>query len=42
MTTTYATTWLGAVEVEMLGISRNNVQAMAKAGTMPAYKFAKQ
>lgn len=48
MTTTYTTTWLGAAEVaEMLDLSRSKVQAMAKAGTMPAdrigksYRFAK-
>jgi excisionase family DNA binding protein len=34
---------LGALKVaEMLGLSRSNVQAMAQAGTIPAYKLAKQ
>jgi hypothetical protein len=40
MTTTYATTWLGAAEVvEMLSISRSKVQSMAKAGVVPTYRF---
>jgi excisionase family DNA binding protein len=42
MTTTYTTTWLGAAEVaEMLDLSRSKVQAMAKAGTIPAYRIGK-
>jgi excisionase family DNA binding protein len=40
--TTTATTWLGALKVaEMLGLSRSNVQAMAQAGTIPAYRIGK-
>ena len=42
MTTASTTTWLGAAEVaEMLDLSLSKVQAMAKAGTIPAYRLGK-